>query len=436
MDTDKKSFLNTFVPPRPNHAVINVMTGINRLINLYGIPVLRDIPILNRLPVIRGLCDIRHFDIPTDDHMRLQAALNGSNCAFITPNHPEFFTDWMIDKEISARYAPYTASWATHDIVNGMGEIGQKFWLANHLIAQVPGNTDQALAYSVATAQSGTPVLLHPEGRVYWQSDRINTIFPGAAKMALQAAAQGSRPVLIQPLVWKLKFIRDEEKNLHAEMIRLEKQLKLPSMPQACLSARLSRLYKEVLWLRFEKSGFQPPKHLSFFEAQSVFLKQLLESLQSFGTFDGSLEEQAEAMISAIRQAKRNGQNLDQTIIRHSKELEYILRTPRLAYTQQTWQQEYFAECIKRLRNDHLAWGSKLNSLHQFVPRPVGGRTAHIRAAKPLDIRALLAEQDDVNAEWITQLLHRSLQDTLNNLNKELAEQYSNMPRYPNPLTM
>ena len=83
---------------------------------------------------------------------------------FITPNHPEFFTDWMLDKELAARYAPMMANWATHDIVNGMGRWGQKFWLANNLIAQVPGDTEQALAYSIDTAATGTPVLLHPEG--------------------------------------------------------------------------------------------------------------------------------------------------------------------------------------------------------------------------------------------------------------------------------
>ena len=49
------SRLNTFVTPKPHAGLIRALIPFNRLVNLKGIPLLRDIPYLNRLPIIRGL---------------------------------------------------------------------------------------------------------------------------------------------------------------------------------------------------------------------------------------------------------------------------------------------------------------------------------------------------------------------------------------------
>ena len=420
MSAFAKRFLTTFVAPKPNKTLIQAMTRINRWLNLYGTPGLRDVPYLNRLPLVRGLCDIRHIDLPAADDARLKATLAADGMVFITPNHPEFFTDWMLDKELAARYAPMMANWATHDIVNGMGRWGQKFWLANNLIAQVPGDTEQALAYSIDTAATGTPVLLHPEGSVHWQGDHINTLFQGAAKMALQAAAQSSKPVFIQPLIWKLKFIRNEESALHAEMAQVERQLQIEAKPFLSLPLRLARLYRHVLWLRFQNMGFAPPRQLSFFAAQDVLLEKLLLSLNEFGTFSGSLNEQAKQMLAAIRQAEKNGQAIDRMTRRRRRELAFILRNPQEVYHQPRWQQEHIAECLKRLRCDHLAWGGMGNKIHRFVPRPVGGRNAQIRVAEPLHTRTLLAEQPELDAAALTALLQQQMQQTLDQLNAGL----------------
>ena len=118
------SRLNTFVTPKPHVGLIRALIPFNRLVNLKGIPLLRDIPYLNRLPIIRGLCDIREIDLDDASKALLAYAMNGKTASFITPNHPEFFTDWMLDKEIASRFYPLTANWATHRIVNGMGEQG------------------------------------------------------------------------------------------------------------------------------------------------------------------------------------------------------------------------------------------------------------------------------------------------------------------------
>jgi hypothetical protein len=134
------SGIDTFVPPKPNRALIRVMTAVNRVFMLKGIPFLRDLWPVRKVPPFRGLANIRHLDFPAEDEARLKAVCGPGKATFITPNHPEFFTDWMIDKEVIARVSPLAASWATHGVVNGLGRLAQKFWLANNLIAQIPGN--------------------------------------------------------------------------------------------------------------------------------------------------------------------------------------------------------------------------------------------------------------------------------------------------------
>ena len=163
------------------------------------------------MPPFRGLANIRHLDFPAADEARLAAVCGPGKATFITPNHPEFFTDWMIDKEIMARVSPLAAAWATHVVVNGIGRLAQKFWLANNLIAQIPGNSAPARAHSVAWAAQGHGVLLHPEGGVGWHNDHVAPLMPGAVEMALEALAEGrkSNPQFqawVAPVVWKLAF--------------------------------------------------------------------------------------------------------------------------------------------------------------------------------------------------------------------------------------
>lgn len=426
-------FLNTFVSPKPVPWLIQALTPFNRLVNLKGIPLLRDVPILNRLPLVRGLCDIRDIDIDEASKARLAFAMNGSHASFITPNHPEFFTDWMLDKELASRYAPLTANWATHTIVNGMGPWGQKFWLANHLIAQVPGDTESALAYSKQAAASGTPVLLHPEGQVLWQSDYINPLFNGAAQMALALVNERPElPVLIQPVVWKLRFQRNVTQELQQELAYVEQCLKLPSQAHLALPLRLAKAHRDVLKQTFTYLGYVAPKGLNYFDLRDALLKRINQDLNfRFGAFAGDSEEQSRELLRAIRKHEKAEQTLDAMTLRKRKELQRLLRTPKAAYSAERWSQENIAECIKRLRNDYLHQGWR-NQLHHLVPHPVAGRIAHIHACEAIDVRRMLAQHPDTNADSVMLEVRSRMQNALNELNLK----YPAKQTYANPFLL
>src|SRR5437588_289389 len=106
-----------FIAPRPNPTLMRALGLVNRVSMLKGLPVLRRVPGLRALPLVRGHFRIQSVDIPAADRDRLRQAVNERTAAFLTPNHPEFGFDWMMDKEISTFVAPQMASWAAHEIV-------------------------------------------------------------------------------------------------------------------------------------------------------------------------------------------------------------------------------------------------------------------------------------------------------------------------------
>src|SRR5262249_20367136 len=107
---------------------------------------------VNRFAILPGVLKLRRFDLPAADRARLAGAVNRGTAAFLGPVHPEFLTDWMVDKEISRRVSPLMAHWASYEIVNASPPV-RAFWLANNLIANVPGGAGKA--YSVDWALRG-----------------------------------------------------------------------------------------------------------------------------------------------------------------------------------------------------------------------------------------------------------------------------------------
>ncbi|MCU0868769.1 MAG: hypothetical protein MUF30_04085, partial [Burkholderiales bacterium] len=266
MRHDARSRRDTFVAPRLVPWLVDALVPVNRWLCLAGTPGLRDVPGLRRVPGFAGLCDVREVRIDVDEEDRLAALVSGGDAVFLAPVHPEFFTDWMLDKELSARCAPRMLAWATHDIVNGTGRIAQKFWLANGLVAQIPGAAGAAgKAASVDSVIAGRPVLLHPEGQVGWHAHHVAPLYGGVAEMALEAASRAAsagrgQRVWIAPVAWKLAFVRDVDTGLHREADRIERTLKLVSTRgrRADPAGRMAAIHADLLLRESIREGFDP----------------------------------------------------------------------------------------------------------------------------------------------------------------------------------
>ena len=375
------------------------------LIHALG-PVVRDIV----LPLLR----IRRVDLPDDDLARLRAAVRPGTAAFLGPNHPEFMTDWMIDKEISRRVSPLMAHWASYEIVN-IHPLAQAVWLRNNLVANAPGGGGRA--YSVRWALAGHGVLLHPEGAPSGRGDRIGPLVPGIVEMALEARlARPEIAVHVVPLVWKLRFTRDVGRELHGEMARIERGLALPAGPSG-VAERYARLQRAILERSFERFPSGADRTGDFFTDQAAHAAALLAGLESrHGRTEGPLPRRLHALRRAILKAQARDDR--RTLL----EIERLSRFDRDLYGGVTLTQEQLAETLKQARLAFLVKGFA-NALHGAIPVAVAERIAHVRAPEPIAV-------GDHSREELLDTLHEKLQGALDALNAELAPE---VDRYRRP---
>ncbi|MER8462770.1 hypothetical protein [Mesorhizobium sp. M1396] len=427
------SKIDVFVAPRPNPVLIRAMTSVNRIVMLRGIPGFRDILPFNRLAGLRGVANVRHIDLPDADLERLRASCGAGKATFITPNHPEFFTDWMIDKEIVSQVSPLTASWATNGVVNGLGGMMQKFWLANNLIAQIPGNSGAAKEHSVAWALKGHGVLLHPEGGVGWHADVVAPLLPGAVEMGLEALRRGRATdphfkVWIAPVIWKLAFTGNVEAALAKECAYVEKSLKIERQATDTLPQRIHHVYSTLLTRDEAACGVRSDEGATHAERRKALVTELGRRLGESISADTASTDTAELLRRARRWQRENtgdaeGQKhvraLADTIQRLQRVGSWASANPRIT-------QEEIAEHLKRIRNDYCRGGLR-DTINRFIPQPAGPRCAHIRVPEALGLHEYAGSIDDAVAE-----LHRRMQQTTTGTVAEVEAQGSFI-FYPNP---
>lgn len=425
------SRLTTFVAPRPNALVAGAMTWVNRVVMLKGVAGLRDLAPLNRLAGIRGVCNIRQFDFPEADRALLAGACGPGKATFVTPNHPEFFTDWMIDKEIASRVCPKAAFWATHSVVNGFGGTVQRFWLANNLVAQIPGNSEAARDHSVEWALMGNTVLLHPEGSVGWHSNVIGPLMPGAFEMAFEALRRGRErapglEVWIAPVVWKLVFARDVEPELHRECAYVERRLGIDSpVGGISLPQRIYTIYETLLHRDELRLGLAVSRDDAYARRHATVVGSLVERLRHMLSLES--DDPYGLLRLARRSLRESASSADQSseLKLWSEMLTRVMRVGSFAFAPERIGLEELAEHLKRLRNDYCR-GSLRDTMNRFVPQPVGPRVAHIRVPEPIAVHLLRRD-----VAGLLEQTRARMQAALDAINAARAGEASR--RYPNP---
>ena len=408
--------------PRPSAALIHALGPVNRHL------------------VLRGLLHLQEIDFPAADVERLRSAVNPGTAAFLGPNHPEFFTDWMLDKEISRRVSPLMAHWAAYDIVN-QNPAAQWFWLHNNLIANAPGGGGKE--YSVRWAIAGHGVLLHPEGTATWQGDRVSPLVPGIVDMAWQChreieAAGGTRPVFVVPVVWKLHFTRDVGAGLDREMGGIERALGLPHGAGLEVGRRLASLLRNLLLRQSERLGsgghVGDPEGAGYFDAQARFASFLRSGLEArYGAVPGDGWRVLHVLRRAIRARAEKDPEGTRDDRRRIDELTRLMAFDPALYDRPTLTQEQIAENLKRIRSMLMRRGFA-NALHNLAPVAVGPRAAHIRVPAPFAVHEMDdAGGDEAARASVLDALRRRMQESLDSLRQEVEAVVAPHAR-PNPL--
>lgn len=411
----------------------------NRWFLLRGLPVLRAIPGVRDLPLVHGHSWIRDVDMRGPDMRRLRMAVNSGTVAFLGPNHPEFASDWFVDKEISTYVAPRMASWADRDIV----ATAPGFWGMNNLVANDGG--DAARAFSVEWARRGHGVLLHPEGSVRWTNDFVHPLFPGIAQMAIQAADDASHPVFIVPIVWKYQFVGDVSARLHREMALVERRLALPGGDPSAVSQRFLALQRGILVSQMRMYGLtEASVSDDFFERQRQFQQHLVRKLEQRYHIDATdqLDRRIARLTRAIQSerallrndtspggsARREALRRDRDMADEAKRLgEFTAEV----YGGTTLTQEQLSESLKRIRDRMLRrhWS---DVLAKTLPRPLGPRILHVGVPEPISVvRVAPSERADYETVLL-ELARRRMQESLDEINARIEPAVAPY-RVPNP---
>lgn len=397
--------------------------------------------VVNRHLVLGGLLRFRGVVLPEADRARLLAAVNRDTVAFLGPAHPEFLTDWMIDKELSCVTSPLMAHWASYEIVNATPTV-RAFWLANNLIANVPGGGGKA--YSVRWALAGHGVLLHPEGTATWQGERVSTLLPGLVDMAWEAAAtlaqQGdARPVHMVPLVWRLVFTTRAHEALSRDLGDLARRVGVTA-PSGDLPARFAALMPALLARQCRRLGLEAPtartRH-DYFTAQASVIRQLRATLaERYGALDEDLTRAQFQLRKAMRERTAHdpaGVRADRAML---FELQRLANFDPALYDHEHLDQERIAEVLKRMRGTLLTtrFGDVLRNT---LPVAVAPRRVHVRVAEPITVHTAFATcapgQEEATRAALLALHRERLQSALDALGAELAAE-TRPHALPNPL--
>jgi hypothetical protein len=413
--------------PRPSPAVIHALGWVNRHI------------------ILPRVLKIAAVDFPAEDVARLRSVVRPGAAAFLAPNHPEFVTDWLIDKELSRRVSPLMAHWASYEVVNIHPAV-QWMCLRNNLISNARGGSGRE--YSVRWARAGRGVLLHPEGAPSWHGDRVGPLVPGIVDMAWDASRQGKEPVFIAPVVWKFQFGKDVSSALRGAITRIETALAIPSRPKDSLEQRFAGLQRAVLGRSLAQYGSpdagraEETPQREFFSVQSAHAERLLEGLESRhgGHAEGDRDPAAgdrARRVHRVRRAIHTFAMSDAAGARGERrilaEIERLGHFSRDHYSGPTLSQEQIAECLTQTRLALVTHGWR-EGLYGILPVAVAPRTVSIRVLDPIPIHLEGQGSGDdalARASLLRDLRDR-LQGGLDRLNAEIESRVE-VRRYANP---
>lgn len=434
-----------YYDPKPFGPLIKVLGVANEWLMLRGLPIIREIPLLNRLPMGRGLLKFVDVDIPKADLKEFRRVVNPGTAAFLSPNHPEFVTDWMIDKEVSRRVSPLMAHWADKAIVN-MSPLTQKFWLANNLISNVRKGGGKE--YSIDYALKGHGVLLHPEGMVSWSGNKVYQIYPGIVDMAVETALKAKeselhrdRPAYIVPFVSKYRFVEDVSRGLKSEMRQIEKRLELPIRADLQLQDRFFEMLKNILEKQEKRFNLPEAKRAdpingsNYFARQQALHDHLASELDSrYGAAQTSGHRRIFQLEELVRKNKDGDPQVRKDDFARLKEMRRLFEFSQDLYGREMLTQEEIAECLKRTKRD-LVNATTLERVSNYIPIAVGPRVAHVRIAEPIDVSEMLEKCGGDSPQLRQKILEQvreNMQSRLDRLDAELQPKVSRYSR-PNP---
>jgi 1-acyl-sn-glycerol-3-phosphate acyltransferase len=355
----------------------------------------------------------------------LSPLLEGRDGVMLTPNHCDR-ADGLVMLDLSDRVGRPFCSMAAYQIF--AGNAGLRHWLFPRLgIFPVDreGSDRSAFKAAVEVLSAGRfPLLVFPEGEVYYLADRLTPLREGAATLALAAAkrrAEGGTTVWMVPVGLKYRFPEDHDPVpvFLDRMARLERRLTwrprgdLPLVKRIYEFAEALLSLKELEYLGAARSG---PLSERIPALQDALLRPIEASRLSRSRGDPAAAP-VPVRVKTLRQsclelladphttpeaARRLRDDLDDLFLAmqaYSYPGDYVAGRPT---------RERIAETLMKLEEDLLLKPGE-------CAEPLGARRVEMRLGPPIDVASALAGAGSTRAAAaaLTSELERRIQELL-----------------------
>ncbi len=354
----------------------------------------------------------------------------------IAPNHAHY-ADPQVTFEVARRAGRRVIFMATReafDICKGMWG-----WFLQHLgvfSVNRGGTNTEAREFARSVLVNGTyDLLMFPEGEIYLLNDVVMPLKPGAARLALEAAAelgqQGRpRPVFIIPVAIKYQFTEDITPVLEEKLARLEEQF-LGTSHTGPLYPRMVALGEALLSRAEQKYGVKPDPGLDLYERARWLRRALLERLerthlgQVQDGFDFDRARKLMIRIQGLLLGKGAtpgySGSYDAPTAPPNDPLTADLEAATLCARSVAFRDDYLAEKPTPERMAETLTKLEREVLGKQIRSPLAKRRAILRIAPPLDVQEYLAREKagaplDEVIEAIVVRLHETLQSTLDDI--------------------
>lgn len=245
----------------------------------------------------------------------------------------------------------------------------------------------------------------------------------GIFDMAYQAylKTEGKKPVYLVPVVWKLKFNKNINQELHQEIDYIENNLKLKYSFNKNIENRLLNLFKNIL----EKINNKYELNVLFYNI-TQYHEDIKTTLLSKLNYLYSIDENKNGndRVKILTKILRNSSKFDYIYEKKVlKDFNKLLAFDFSYFDNEYLTQENIAEILKNIRIQFCTKGIR-NIIHKFIPIPVSNRTAYIKVPPPIllnDIIQQHSEIDDIKNEALNKM-KTSLQKTLDDINQEFVK--------------
>lgn len=400
------------------------------------------------------------LEFPEEELARFHAIPAGASI-IVAPNHSDS-SDHLIILELSRRLCtPFTYMIAreTFDLAGGLaGPVLQ--WVGGFSVNR-GGENAEANRFARQVLKSGRfPLVIFPEGEIYFLNDRVMPIKPGVGLFALEVAAEHYREnqdhpgTYILPVAIKYRFREDVTWQMQEVLDRMERAV-LGRKQTGGMYGRIYRLGVALIEGKEREAGLTPTEG-DIYDRLARLRNCMLATLEKRHLKKEGKEgdlDRARRLIAHLREeivevrqqlraatdgsSSRGGIPAEEAggLEERSKEeltaqlgsLEKDLEEASLAGRLFSFGEDYLREHPTMERTAETIRKLEREVFHLYCPPQLGRRMAAVRLAPPIDAREFLPEYLERSRRKATILaltdrLQGELQRLISDLSKERPE--------------